>query len=128
MYTPKHKLDASLDNYSERLLWAILEADHDNFPRHRSITIETQDQWDNVFNDPMICWYSRIGGGNRDYQDQIVKIREHPLYSYDRDDTSDVTYARFYFNFPRERMRGITRKLKIFSLSCIGIRNECVYC
>ena len=53
--------------------------------------------------DGMIHVYTRLGGGNReDYEDIIKKIRAHPDFVTDRDDDFDCTYATFIFNVPKQ--------------------------
>lgn len=42
--------------------------------------------------------YTRNGGGNRpDYEDVTARLREHPLYWRDFDDSFDTTYCSYVF-------------------------------
>jgi len=53
--------------------------------------------------DGKIAVYTRNGGGNRDdYQDTFDRLRKHPCYLWDTDDSFDSTYATVYFKFPDE--------------------------
>lgn len=69
-----------------------------------------------------IAVYTRNGGGNRECWEEEADdchctgciatrhLPAHPLYSSDRDDDFDETYATFYFNIPddwRERLAAL---------------------
>lgn len=50
-----------------------------------------------------IIVYTRCGGGNRDYyEDVFSKMEKHPEYVTDYDDDYDCTYAYFVFNVPEK--------------------------
>jgi hypothetical protein len=45
--------------------------------------------------------YTRNGGGNRPaYEEAINRLRAHPLFERDADDSLDSTYASFWFRVP----------------------------
>lgn len=53
--------------------------------------------------DGKIVVYTRNGGGNREYyQDVFDELGTHPCYLYDEDNDFDCTYATIYFKFPKE--------------------------
>ena len=60
------------------------------------------------FRDAFLCngeivVHTRCGGGNReDYQHVFDKMREHPDFLRDYDDSFDSTYADFVFRFPEK--------------------------
>src|SRR5262245_14062757 len=73
------------------LLLHILDLHARDIPRMR-------DAW---FDGEHIVILTRAGGNNReDYDEQIVKLRSHPGYVTDEDDTFDSTYATFTFVVP----------------------------
>lgn len=50
-----------------------------------------------------IIVYTRCGGGNRDYyEDVFSKMGKHPEYVRNYDDSYDCTYAYFVFNVPEK--------------------------
>ena len=50
-----------------------------------------------------IMVYTRNGGGNREYyEDVFERLQDHPLYLGDYDDDFDCTYATIEFSFPEE--------------------------
>jgi len=102
----------------EKLCWMILDADPSDFDRHRSISIDYRNQEDEAFEKPMICWYGRIGGDNReDHEECIEEIRSHPYYCYDQDSDYDETYALFYFKLPPGALRWYNEQLRIYNCS-----------
>ena len=92
-------------NY-EKLL-AILNLELDNIPRFRDILIK----------DNNIIIYTRTGGGNREYYDDVnfenkhgpwnSTLRKSSYYVKDEDDAFDKTYANFYFSFPPEHKKDL---------------------
>ena len=58
-----------------------------------------------ITKDCLLAIYTRCGGGNRaDYQDMYTRLRTHPQYSLDEDDSFDNTYSTIYFNTPPKYM------------------------
>lgn len=50
-----------------------------------------------------IIVYTRCGGGNRDYYEEVFsRMEKHPEYVTDYDDDYDCTYAYFVFSVPKE--------------------------
>ena len=50
-----------------------------------------------------IIVYTRCGGGNRDYyEDVFSEMEKHPEYVKNYDDDYDCTYAYFVFNIPEK--------------------------
>lgn len=50
-----------------------------------------------------IIVYTRCGGGNRDYYEEVFsKMEKHPEYVTNYDDDFDCTYAYFVFNVPEK--------------------------
>lgn len=78
------------------LLAAMLGLNINDFARYR-------DAWIENLNGPVIRFYTRLGGGNREgYKDTIRMLQTHPNYLKDEDDTYDSTYASFYFTPPQK--------------------------
>lgn len=81
------------NEYSDYLL-SILGLNKTDFGRFRDCYIDKE----------QIVVYTRCGGGNReDYGDVFDKMKKHPQFVRDEDDSFDCTYCSFYFNIPEER-------------------------
>jgi len=53
--------------------------------------------------DKKIIIYTRNGGGNREYfQEVFYKLSKHPNYIQDYDDSGDCTYAYIEFSLPEK--------------------------
>jgi hypothetical protein len=64
-----------------------------------------RDMWAEVDTEGKLHYrvYTRNGGGNREDQEEaIARMRAHPLYERDEDDTFDSTYASFWFRVQDE--------------------------
>jgi len=68
-----------------------LDLDMDELGRYRDCFV-TQGE---------IAVYTRCGGGNRaEYSEMFERMRQHPLYLRDKDDSFDSTYATIWFKLP----------------------------
>ena len=93
-------------------LLGILDLTKEKIPRYRDCFL-TEDN--------KICIYTRTGGGNRDYYDNLKRhkancdyekcdhimpfnddLRQHKWFTCDRDDDFDCTYAYFYYDPPQD--------------------------
>lgn len=76
-------------------LLKMLNLTEDDFGRFRDAYLNE--------NGTNIIVYTRCGGGNRDYyEDMFSKMEKHPEYVTDYDDDFDCTYAYFVFNVPEK--------------------------
>ncbi len=76
-------------------LLKILGLTEDDFGRFRDAYLDEKGT--------SIIVYTRCGGGNRDYYEEVFsKMEKHPEYVTDYDDDYDCTYAYFVFNVPNE--------------------------
>ena len=86
------------------LVLATLGLSQGDFGRFRDVWI----------NPDKIAVYTRCGGGNRrDYQHVFDRLKVHPQYSHDEDDSFDSTYATIYFDFPAghaEALKGLANE------------------
>lgn len=72
-------------------LLEILGKDSQDFGRFRDVFVENG----------YIVVYTRCGGGNREYNEEVFEeMANHPWYSHDEDDDYDCTYCSFYFTVP----------------------------
>lgn len=76
-------------------LLKMLDLTQDDFGRFRDAYLNE--------NGTNIIVYTRCGGGNRDcYEDVFSKMKKHPEYVTNYDDSYDCTYAYFVFNVPEK--------------------------
>lgn len=76
-------------------LLKMLDLTQDDFGRFRDAYLNE--------NGISIIVYTRCGGGNRDYyEDVFSKMEKHPEYVTNYDDSFDCTYAYFVFNVPEK--------------------------
>lgn len=63
---------------------------------------------DAYFDGSEIVVLTRTGGGNRAmYEEENERLRSHPLYRSDADDSFDCTFALFRFKFPAEQAKNL---------------------
>jgi len=88
-----HHVDAH--NQDDKIL-KFLNLTQDDFNRYRDVWLD--------FDKEEIEVYTRGGGGNREYQEEVfTRMMEHPLYIRDEDNEIDCTYCSFYFHFPKTK-------------------------
>lgn len=59
---------------------------------------------------PHIAIHTRNGGDNRpDYEGVTERLRQHPNYVHDEDDSFDDTYCTYYFSVPNEFKEAVLR-------------------
>ena len=74
-------------------LLEILDLSKEDFGRFRDCYLSEDKK--------RIIVYTRCGGGNREYYQEIFdKMEQHPLYLTDYDDDFDSTYASIEFKLP----------------------------
>ena len=110
-------------NSLSQLLLSTLNLTENDVPRYRDCCIDGD----------KILVYTRVGGGNRPYYDNVESLksqfgsdidddechgpfsddlRKHPDFLYDEDDEMDRTYCSFYFSFPEEYKEELTELAK----------------
>ena len=82
-------------NPASGFLLASLNKTSDEFGRFRDAYYEKTDDGGKII------VYTRCGGGNREYYQEVFdEMETHPLFIKEYDDDFDCTYAYFEFNAP----------------------------
>lgn len=81
------------ENKDADILLGVLGLNKSTFERYRDICLNSEGD--------IIIVYTRCGGGNRkEYKEMFEKIKKHPNYITDYDDSFDHTYAYIEFSVP----------------------------
>lgn len=82
-------------NEHSNFLLTVLDLSEADFCRFRDCYVS----------DNFIVVYTRLGGGNRDYYENVYeKMKKHPQFVRDEDDSFDCTYSSFFFKIPENRI------------------------
>ena len=91
------------ENKESEILLGMIGLNKEYFERYRDVEI--------IENGTKIRVFTRLGGGNREYYDDLWdNIRSYELYITDYDDDFDCTYAYIEYNIP-EKYKETAKKM-----------------